>query len=114
MNGKKIDELRTSVKALLPTVSAQLPDDTNYPDTMAQNPDAYETYESDTTATELVEFEDLTVGMVVEVFWEGEKTWFEGEVTDINHDLREFEVYYKQDGERLWHKPEWYSVRNVD
>ena len=75
----------------------------------AQDPDAYE---SDTTATELVEFEDMTVGMVVEVFWEGEKAWFEGEVTDINHELREFEVHYKQDAERLWHKPEWYSVRN--
>ena len=110
MKGKKIDELRKCVKTLLPTVAAQLPEDTAYPDTMAQDPHQYE---SDTTATELIDFQDMTVGMVVEVYWEGEKTWYEGEVTDINGELREFEVCYKEDGETLWHKPEWYSVRDV-
>lgn len=112
---KLIDELRAVVKDLLPTVSAEIPDDDAHPDTMAQDPDAYaDGDESDTTATELVDFEDLSVGEIVEVYWEGEKKWYEGEVRDINHELREFEVFYPGDGETLWHKIEWYSVRSCE
>ena len=109
---KKIDELHTVVKGLLPTVSAQLPEDA-HPDTMPRDPDAYADG-SDTTATELVEIEDLSVGEIVEVYWEGEKKWFEGEVRDINLQLREFEVFYPGDDETSWHKQEWYSVRSCE
>lgn len=114
----KLDELRASIKKLLPTVSVHVPEEDLAPEFPTQDPDDYgdaceskQVDGSDTTASDIVAFEDLAVGEIVEVFWEGENSWFEGEVKDINEEDREFEVYYPGDGETLWHKPEWYPVR---
>ena len=113
----KLDVLRSTLKKLLSTVSATVPIEDMTPEFPTQDPDDYDAQQShqvdgsDTTASDLVAFEDLAVGEIVEVFWEGEHTWFEGEVKDVNEEDREFEVYYPGDGETLWHKPEWYPVR---
>ena len=110
----KLDELRAALSKLLPTVAAHLPEEA-FPEYPTQDdPDVYEEEaqaDSDTTQSEHVAFEDLTMGEIVEVYWEGEHAWYEGEVKDINVELREFEIYYPGDGETLWHKPEWYPVR---
>ena len=105
----KLEALQTSVKKLLPTVSASLPDEV-YPDHPAQDVEDVGD-SSDTTQSEHVAVEDLRVGECVEVYWEGEHSWFEGEVKDISVEDGEFEIYYPGDGETLWHKTEWYPVR---
>ena len=44
--------------------------------------------------------QDLSVGEVVEVYWRGEKTWYEGEVTEVDLDDSTYQVYYKEDSSK--------------
>ena len=67
----------------------------------------------ETTATEPIEFEHLLIGDIVEVYWKGEHTWFEGVITDVDAVDRLFEVLYKADSEKLWHCPKDYPVRDA-
>ena len=39
---------------------------------------------------------------IVEVYWVGEGTWFEGEVIGTRRG-GEYRVYYRVDGQKLWH-----------
>ena len=68
----------------------------------------------ETTASELIEFEHLYLGDIVEVYWQGEHTWFEGTVTDVDAVDRQFEVFYKADSQKLWHNFEDYPVREAE
>ena len=108
-----LDDLRVSITKLLPTVSAQVPEEDLAPELPTQDPDDYDGYESkhvdgsDTTTSDLITFEDLVVGEIVEVYWEGGNAWFEGEVKYVNVEDREFEIHYPGDGgETLWYKSE--------
>ena len=58
-----------------------------------------------------VPLEDMHVGLCVEVYWSGEGEWFEGEVTGINLDDKQFEVHYHTDSQQLWHNCCDYPVR---
>ena len=104
----KLEELRTSMRKLLPTVTAYLTEDA-FPDHPTQ--DVATGDDSDVTQCEVVIIEDLRVGEIVQAYWEGEDEWFEGEVKDVSVEDKEFEVFYPDDGHRLWHKTEWYPVR---
>ena len=68
----------------------------------------------ETTASDLIDFENLYIGDIVEVYWKGENTWFEGSITDVDAVDRQFEVFYKSDSQKLWHKPEDYPVRTAE
>ena len=65
--------------------------------------------ESDPDA--LLSFNDLRVGEIVEVWWEGEKQWFEGEITSLENRRKMFEVFYPCDGKKLLHRSSDYPVR---
>ena len=106
----KLDQLRTAVKKLLPTVSVSLSEEA-FPDHPTQDVEDYANPDSDTTQSEHIAVEDLRVGEIVEVYWEGEHSWFEGEVKDVSVEDGEFEIFYPADGETFWHKTEWYPVR---
>ena len=55
----------------------------------------------ETTASEIIEFENLYIGDIVEVYWEGENKWFEGHITNVDAVDRLFEVFYKIDSEKF-------------
>ena len=54
----------------------------------------------DMVGTEINDNHNPSLGDIVEVYWVGDKKWFEGEVTDVEGNL--FEVHYT-DGEKLRH-----------
>ena len=55
----------------------------------------------ETTASDVIEFENLYIGDIVEVYWKGENQWYEGSITDVDAVDRQFEVFYKSDSEKL-------------
>ena len=59
----------------------------------------------------LLSFIDLQIGQSVEVWWKGEKTWFEGKVTGLERHSNMFEVFYFSDSRQLWHYASDYPVR---
>lgn len=67
----------------------------------------------ETTASDLIDFDHLYIGDIVEVYWRGENTWYEGQVTDVEAVDRLFEVFYKSDSQKLWHNAEDYPVRTT-
>ena len=62
-------------------------------------------------AREIIEFEHLYIGDIVEVYWKGEDQWFEGNITDVDAVDRQFEIFYKADSKKLWHDEKYYPVR---
>ena len=52
-----------------------------------------------------------TIGNMVEVYWEGDKKWYEGEITDVCEDDGTYQVLYELDSKTLWHKVEDYPCR---
>ena len=67
--------------------------------------------DEDTGADDIVELDELAVGEIVEVYWEGEDEWYEGQVMNIDLGERQFEILYKADSQRLYHREEDYPVR---
>ena len=65
----------------------------------------------ETTESEVLELEQLRVGDIVEVYWEGEHEWYEGECTNVDLREHQFEIVYVSDGVRLWHNAQDYPVR---
>ena len=69
--------------------------------------------ESETeTEEEYISFDELIIGDIVEVYWSGEKEWYEGEVTGIDDKL--VEVHYKSDNQKLWHPPDNYPMCRIE
>ena len=67
------------------------------------------------TEEEYTSVDNLIVGDIVEVYWRGEKKWYEGEVTGIDHDDDNLvEVHYKSDNQKLWHPPADYPMRRME
>ena len=62
-------------------------------------------------AIDIKSVDDLTVGECIEVWWKGEKEWFEAEVVDICSEDKTYEVLYHSDSQRLWQTLEDYSAR---
>ena len=112
----KVEEMRTKLKDILPTVSSSVPDD--LPDNAFPE---YPTQDmvvdgggsgSDTTVSEFIAFDDLFIGDRVEVYWEGEHVWFKGEINDVDLVDQQFEINY-DDGAKLWHNFIDYPVRST-
>ena len=58
-----------------------------------------------------VPVKDMVVGDCVEVYWRGDKKWYEGRITAVDMAFRQFEVEYFLDGETLTHNEADYKVR---
>ena len=58
-----------------------------------------------------VPIEKMTIGDCVEVYWKGDKKWYEGRVTGVDLDTRQFEIEYFLDDEVLTHNASEYKVR---
>ena len=52
-----------------------------------------------------------SVGDFVEVWWQGDRKWYEGRVTGVDMDEKQFEVEYFDDGKVLTHNDSEYKVR---
>ena len=106
-----VADMRDELRALLPndTTSHSKFEQDGIPEHPTQDPlfldpgsDEDDNNSSEeTTATELIEFDHLFLGDIVEVYWQGEKTWFEGVITDVDSVDRTFEVLYKSDSEKF-------------
>ena len=67
----------------------------------------------ETTSSDLIDFDNLFIGDIVEVYWQGDNAWYEGHVTDVDAVDRLFEIHYKSDSQKLWHAPDDYPVRTA-
>ena len=100
----KVEEKRIKLKEIMGPDNGDEDGESDEP----ENEDEDET-ETEPAPGEDVSFDKLNISDIVEVFWSGEDTWFEGEVTGIDDGL--IVVFYKSDGRQLWHSPDDYRFR---
>ena len=100
--------MREKLKQLLPSRASVAP---AYPTQDEVYSDNQSSSDEETTSSEILKFNDLRIGDIVEVYWEGEHEWFEGEIKDVDSDDEQFEVCYKSDDQTLWHNHVDYPVR---
>lgn len=111
-----VSDIKTAMRTLLPfDPSTGVPEFPTQEDVYEEEPDSCTSDESseETTASDIIEFEDLYLADIVEVYWEGENKWFEGTITDVDAVDRQFEVFYKSDSKKLWHEAKYYPVRTA-
>ena len=60
-----------------------------------------------------LELEDMEVGETVEVYWKGDKLWYEGRVVAVDLKEKQFEVFYFLDETQLVHNEADYTVRTT-
>ena len=100
--------MREKLKQLLSSRPSAAP---AYPTQDEVYSDNQSSSDEETTSSDIIKFKDLRIGDIVEVYWEGENEWFEGEVKDVDSGDQQFEVYYKSDDQTLWHNQSDYPVR---
>ena len=115
-----LEEVVAAPAALLPVGSARVLEFPEYETQDAQcdedvselsdDDDADDSSDSCTVKVS-ASFEELSVGECVQVYWKGERKWYEGEIKDIDNNDRTFEVYYPSDGKQLWHDEADYPLR---
>ena len=111
LTASRVDDMRNDMRTLLPIDPSHTTpvEDDGIPPYPTQDPyytdpssDSDDNKSSEeTTASELIDFDHLFLGDIVEVYWEGEKRWFEGVITDVDAVDRTFEVLYKSDSEKF-------------
>ena len=108
----KVADMRSQLADLVP---AQEVDDgaPEYPtqDDVFDDPSADSGSDCDRVIVHIKSVEDITVGEIIEVYWKGEKEWYEGEVTGVDLNDGTYEVLYKTDSSRLWHTVADYPCR---
>ena len=60
-----------------------------------------------------VHLDDMYVDQCVQVWWKGDKCWYDGCITDVDFDNETFEVFYHSDKQTLVHSTQDYKVREV-
>ena len=58
-----------------------------------------------------VPLQDMRVDECVEVYWKGDRQWYEGRITMVDMDEKQFEVEYFLDNKVLLHNDSDYKVR---
>ena len=58
-----------------------------------------------------VPLEEMNVGDMVEVYWKGDRVWYEGEITNVDLGTKQFEINYFLDNKTLTHNDADYKVR---
>lgn len=58
-----------------------------------------------------VSLQDMRVDECVEVYWKGDRKWYEGRITMVDLDEKQFEVEYFLDNKTLLHNESDYKVR---
>ena len=118
LSGRKIDDLRQKLYDLLPGDGDASDEQLLYPEYPTQDDYVCPASETDDADGEdpdtLLSFIDLRVGECVEVWWEGEKEWYEGEVIDLDDSDKSFQIYYKLDSAKIWHAARDFSVRRPE
>lgn len=108
----KVADIREELETLIPvdpdhnSDTDDLPDDgvPEYPtqDEVYEDPDDLSSSSEETTATtEIIDFEHLYIGDIVEVYWKGDDKWYEGVITDVDAVDKQFEVLYRSDSKKL-------------
>ena len=96
-----------------------LPDDIGVPDYETQDgmftedPPISSEEEEGGSSVEFLPLNELDVGVRVEVFWQGEDSWYAGKIVGIDLDESQFGVHYDDDT-TFWHKSTDYSVRLLE
>ena len=94
--------MRTSLAKLLP----EEPDVPAYPtqdelfEPVSPGPDDGDS-DNSVTIELACELEEMTVGDCLEVYWKGEDTWYEGEVTAVDMEDKTFEILYHTDNKKI-------------
>ena len=121
LTGKVVDK-RNQLKVLLtsqePTTTTPPPQEptTTALTTTSPPPDTDEdtSTESEDGPNPDLTLDELNMGDVVEVYWEGMGEWYEGEVTDVDVDDMTVEILYKSDNKQLYHSLDNYRMRMLD
>ena len=64
-----------------------------------------------TSITIDLSLDKMQVGDCVEVWWKGDKCWYEGRITAVDLDSKQFDVFYFLDSKQLTHNEGEYRVR---
>ena len=60
----------------------------------------------------ILRFDELWIDDIVEVYWEGERKWFKGKITNVDLVDIQYEVHYDLDNTKFWHNyNEYPSIR---
>ena len=114
LNGKA-DQVRSNLMDLLPKYhDVDSAADTSENECCESDDQTVEDAEAQSTVANIkfdVTLEDMTVGECVEVYWKGDRVWYEGRIIAVDTSEKQFEVEYFLDGETLLHNAEDYKVR---
>lgn len=106
----KAAEMRVALVDLLPEEPKDADSDIDDLPELEEGPE-YATQDDVANITIDLKLNDLDVNSYVEVYWKGDKVWYEGEVTGVDLEGGKFEIKYCLDGKQLWHRQEEYKVR---
>ena len=117
----KVADKRHQLQLLLsssqePTTTASPQEPSTFSTTPSSPPnnDSGTSTESEHEPNPDLKFEEINVGDVVEVYWDGMGEWYEGEVSDVDvHDMT-VEIIYKIDNKQLYHSLDNYRIRLLD
>ena len=114
----KVDNMRSKLSDLLPVGNDPVDGDSASASApaYATQDDVYEECsdqddESSERVVVTVNIDDMRVGEIVEVFWEGENQWYEGEIVDVCLEDNTFQILYRVDSQCIWHSTHDYPVR---
>ena len=111
----KAAEMRTELVDLLPKDHTDTDtgdvQDVQEDDMQEDDVPEYESHQDFANVEVEVALSDMVVGDWVEVFWKGDGTWYEGEVTALDLSDKQFEIKYYLDKKQLWHNADEYKVR---
>jgi hypothetical protein len=106
----RVTDVRTALTELLPDEPEE-PDVPSYP-TQDELFEPVSDADDASVSIELTcDFETMSLGDCVEAYWEGEETWYEGEVTAIDVVDKTFEILYHSDNKKVWHRSADYPCR---
>ena len=116
----RLKDVREKLAVLLPEDPRDSSDeaDDGVPDYPTQDPlyllDDDDDSDSDADSTTInidVPLNSMVLNDCVEVWWKGDKTWYEGRITGVDLLARTFDVFYFLDKKTLTHHEDHYKVR---
>ena len=108
----KVEDKRSKLKQLLADGDEEH-NDTNGSEADVEPQCDKSCSDDDRVGDNIIVLSDLNLGDIVEVYWHGDKEWYEGEVTGCDEESCLVEVHYKSDNKKLWHTDD-YKFRRLD
>jgi hypothetical protein len=112
INGKLAD-LREKLSSLLDCTPEYPTQDEVFTSCSSVSSDTSDSDTSDVNVSVDVHLDDMYVDQCVQVWWKGDKCWYDGCIKEVDLDNGTFEVFYHCDKKTLIHSIDDYKVREV-